>query len=71
MLSVRDISYSCEATVAAIRDYYRSLVSMYLDETNVLEPPEGGWPSIPPNGWGNFGKTDEAIALLRELPYLR
>jgi hypothetical protein len=68
---VSDISYSRQATVAAIRDYYRFLVSMYLDESNVQEPPENGWPSIPLNGWKNFDKTDEVIALLRELPYLR
>lgn len=71
MPTVSDISYSREATVTAIRDYYRFLVSMYLDESNVLEPPVGGWPSIPSNGWRNFDKTDEVIALLRELPYLR
>ena len=57
MPSVSDICYSREVTVAAIRDYYRFLVSMYLDEFNVLEPPKGGWPSIPPNGWKNFDKT--------------
>lgn len=73
MPSVSDISYSRERTIAAIRDYYRFLVSMYLDEADMLEPPEGGWPFIPPNGWTNFDKTDEdeVIALLRELPYLR
>jgi hypothetical protein len=71
MPSVSDISYSRDATVAAIRDYYRFLVSMYLDESNLLEPPEGGWPSIPPSGWNNFDKTEEVIALLRHLPYLR
>jgi hypothetical protein len=71
MPSLGEISYSREATIAAIQDYYRFLVSMYLDESNVLEPPKGGWPSIPLNGWKNFDKTDEVIALLRELPYLR
>ncbi|PVH94910.1 hypothetical protein DM02DRAFT_618281 [Periconia macrospinosa] len=70
MVSIHDLSYSREATVAAIRDYYRFLVSMYMDESNVLEPPAGGWPSIPPHGWANFGKTDEVMGLLRELPYL-
>ncbi|KAI8932414.1 hypothetical protein NX059_010600 [Plenodomus lindquistii] len=71
MPRIEDISYSRENTVAAVRDYYHFLVSMYLDESNVLEPPEGGWPSIPVNGWENFDKTDEVVALLRELPYLR
>jgi hypothetical protein len=71
MPRIEDISYSRQATVAAIRDYYRFLVSMYLNPTDVQEPPEGGWPSIPLNGWKNFDKTDEVIGLLRELPYLR
>jgi hypothetical protein len=71
MPTITDISYSREATVAAVRDYYRFLVSMYLDESSMQEPPEGGWPSIPLNGWRNFDKTDEVVALLRELAYLR
>jgi hypothetical protein len=71
MPRIEDISYSRKATVAAIRDYYRFLVSMYLNLTDVQEPPSGGWPSIPLNGWKNFDKTDEVIGLLRELPYLR
>jgi hypothetical protein len=71
MPRIEDISYSREATVAAIRNYYHFLVSMYLDPSDVQEPPESGWPSIPLNGWRNFDKTDEVIALLRELPYLR
>ncbi|KAH8731597.1 hypothetical protein GQ44DRAFT_671597 [Phaeosphaeriaceae sp. PMI808] len=52
-------SYSREATIAAVRDYYQFLTSMYLDEAKVLEPPEGGWPSIPVDGWPNFNKTKE------------
>jgi hypothetical protein len=71
MPSVSNISYSRQITVAAIRDYYRFLVSMYLDGQAVLEPPLGGWSSTPLHGWDNFNKTDEAIALLRSLPYLR
>lgn len=63
-------SYSREETVATIRDFYRFLTSMYLDEAKVLEPPEGGWPNIPVDGWPNFNKTDEVMALLRELPYI-
>jgi hypothetical protein len=44
---------------------------MYLEESNVLEPPDDGWSSISPNGWNNFDKTDGVVTLLRKLPYLR
>jgi hypothetical protein len=43
---------------------------MYLDEEQVLEPPEGGWPSITAQNLRGLGKTDEVIALLRHLPYI-
>jgi hypothetical protein len=71
MPSINDISYSRSATVTAIQEYYRFLATMYLDHSDVLEPPAGGWPSIPAVGWSNFNKTPEVIALLREIPYLR
>ncbi|KAF2127847.1 hypothetical protein P153DRAFT_294859 [Dothidotthia symphoricarpi CBS 119687] len=71
MVHLCDVSYSRDATVAAIRDYYRFLVAMYLDESEVIEPPEGGWPSINSNTWENLDKTDTVISLLRHLPYIR
>jgi hypothetical protein len=71
MPGLEGISYSRDATVAAFRDYYSFLVSMYLDTSAVQEPPKGGWPTIPQNGWPGFDKTDEVVALLRELPYLK
>jgi hypothetical protein len=70
MPGIEGMSYSRNATVAAFR-YYSFLLSMYLDPSAVEEPPEGGWPAIPRNGWPGFDKTDEVVALLRELPYLK
>jgi hypothetical protein len=71
MSPVSEIGYSRNATVEAVRDYYQFLTSMYLDNSDIMEPPEGGWPSISPNGWKNFDKTDEVIQLLRHLPYMK
>jgi hypothetical protein len=64
------ILYSRDAVVAAVRDYYRFLVDMYLPESLVLYPPNGGWPSITSDTWADSGKSDEVIALLRHLPYI-
>jgi len=71
MPELSDISYSHGVTVAAFRDYYRFLVTMYLDESAVIEPPEGGWPTITSDTWVDFDKTDEVFSLLRHLPYIR
>lgn len=74
MPCLEDITYSREATVAAIRDYYQFLVKLYLDESSILYPPEGGWPEIKnaaPNILNELGKTEEVVSLLAELPYIR
>lgn len=71
MPSLSEIKYSREACVAAVRDYYGFLTKMYLNESDVIEPPEGGWPSITPDIRQDLGKTTEVMALLRHLPYIR
>lgn len=67
---LRDIHYSRNATVAAIRYYYKFITRMYLDEFEILEPPEGGWPHITPEATEDCGKSEEVISLLRHLPYI-
>ncbi|PQE29056.1 Alpha beta hydrolase fold protein [Rutstroemia sp. NJR-2017a BBW] len=71
MPDLEEISYSREATVNAFRDYYRFLVNLYMDESEILEPPEGGWPTVSAEFGRLSGKSDEVIALLRSLPYIR
>ncbi|KAK4044654.1 hypothetical protein C8A01DRAFT_31150 [Parachaetomium inaequale] len=61
MPKLSEVRYSREATVAAVSGYYEFLASMYLDESDIQRPPEGG----------GLGKTDEVIMLLCHLPYLR
>jgi hypothetical protein len=67
---LNEISYSRNAVVSAIGDYYRFLVDMYLRQSQVINAPDGGWPSIASDTWTDFGKSDEVIALLRHLPYI-
>jgi hypothetical protein len=67
-----EVSYSREATIAAVSDYFDFLASMYVKKSAILRPPEGGWPGMTVGGFQKVAveKTDEAIALLRHLPYL-
>lgn len=70
MPELHEISYSHEATIAAVRNYYRFLIRMDLKESYVADPPEGGWPEISLENLSSLGKTNEAILLLRHLPYI-
>jgi hypothetical protein len=71
MPRLAEISYSREATIAAVRAYYQFLTKLYLSESSIIEPPEGGWPQITKESIGYIGKTDEVLELLRHLPYIR
>ncbi|KAK4040102.1 hypothetical protein C8A01DRAFT_15989 [Parachaetomium inaequale] len=73
-MDLEDISYSREATIAAVTDYYTFLTRMYLKESHVVYPPAGGWPAIvnaEPSELQSLGKSDEVLALLAHLPYIR
>lgn len=71
MPELDEISYSRETCINAVRDYYHFLTNMYLPESEIIEPPEGGWPSITKDTLQDLGKTDEVVSLLRYLPYIR
>ncbi|KAK4118799.1 hypothetical protein N657DRAFT_650884 [Parathielavia appendiculata] len=71
MPRLSEISYSHAATVGAISAYFNFLAVMYLDEADILRPPEGGWPEMTPGRLQSFGKTDKVNMLLRQIPYLR
>ncbi|KAJ4987061.1 hypothetical protein SVAN01_07477 [Stagonosporopsis vannaccii] len=70
MPPLSEVRYSRDDCISAIRDYYSFLTKMYLNEDEVLEPPEGGWPNITAHNLKGFDKTDEVINLLRHLPYI-
>ncbi|KXH43998.1 hypothetical protein CNYM01_06596 [Colletotrichum nymphaeae SA-01] len=44
---------------------------MYLPKDDIIEPPEGGWPTISSEIFQDMNKTPEVISLLRHLPYIR
>lgn len=66
-------TYSREAAISAITDLYESLTTLlYVEPTDILYPPPGGWPHITQENeaFASLNKTDEVIELLRHLPYL-
>lgn len=71
MPSLEDVTYDREECIAAVRDYYHFLTKLYLDESDIEEPPEDGWPNVTADTMRGLGKTDEVIQLLRHLPYVR
>ncbi|KAI0385604.1 hypothetical protein F5Y04DRAFT_246250 [Hypomontagnella monticulosa] len=71
MPELEEISYSRDATIAAVRDYYNFLAKMYMNEDTIITPPAAGWPSITSADLEGLGKADEVVDLLAHLPYLR
>jgi hypothetical protein len=71
MPRLREITYDHAATVGAISDYFDFLAKMYLDDADILRPPEGGWPEMTPDRLQSLGKTSKVNMLLRHIPYLR
>lgn len=68
---LKDISYDRQATIAVFRDYYHFLAALYLHQSEVVEPPQGGWPAITAENMQGVQKSAEVAELLRYLPYVR
>ncbi|KAL7913747.1 hypothetical protein GGI35DRAFT_475595 [Trichoderma velutinum] len=71
MPRLSEISYTSEECISAVRGYYKFLTKMYLNESDVIEPPAEGWPDITTSTMQGLGKTNEVVSLLRHLPYIR
>ena len=69
MPELENITYSRDATVAAVRSYYDFLTTLYLDPAHIISPPPGGWPSITSRSH-TLDKSKEVIHLLKHLPYI-
>ncbi|GAM42763.1 hypothetical protein TCE0_044r17035 [Talaromyces pinophilus] len=57
---------------SAITDFYSLVIKLpYIDPTALIYPPSQGWPDINAEELRKRGRTEEVIAILRQLPYLR
>lgn len=65
---LKDISYDRQATITAFRDYYHFLTALYLHQSEVVEPPQRGWPAITAENMQGVQKSAEVVELLRYLP---
>lgn len=64
--------YNQEAVIAAVTDFYQFLTKMpYIDASEVLYPPTGGWPNINEENFAALGKSKKVIQLLKHLPYIK
>ncbi|KAI1099776.1 hypothetical protein F4804DRAFT_336917 [Jackrogersella minutella] len=65
-------SYYRAEIIAIIYEFYAAIVKLpYIDPDALVQPPPEGWTGLREDELRKRGKTDEVIALLRHLPYLR
>ncbi|KAH7321502.1 hypothetical protein BKA65DRAFT_82285 [Rhexocercosporidium sp. MPI-PUGE-AT-0058] len=68
----RILAYDPEAIRTALSSYYTALSKLpYIEESDVIHPPSGGWPNITTSNFSPLGKDEVVIQLLKQLPYLR
>ncbi|KAI1456395.1 hypothetical protein F4805DRAFT_432705 [Annulohypoxylon moriforme] len=66
------LSYSRAEIITSIHRFYSAAIKPpYIDIDALVLPPEDGWSGVREDELRKRGKTDEVIALLRHLPYLR
>ncbi|KAI0439038.1 hypothetical protein F4803DRAFT_532815 [Xylaria telfairii] len=63
---------SDEETIAAVHDFYSTIIRLpYVDTDALVLPPPEGWSGVNADELRKRGKTEEVIELLRHLPCLR
>jgi hypothetical protein len=62
--------YSASEIAAVVLDFLTFLTTLHRDPDDLVLPPPGGWPSYTPEKCAGF-KSDLAVEVLRNLPYLR
>ncbi|MEV2194813.1 hypothetical protein AB0I02_28115 [Streptomyces phaeochromogenes] len=61
--------YSASEISAIFLDFFTFLTTLHCHPDNIAMPPPGGWPGYTPENCADF-KSDFAIEVLRNLPYL-
>ncbi|KAI1661374.1 hypothetical protein F4813DRAFT_347341 [Daldinia decipiens] len=62
--------YTRDQYVAIINDFYTFLTRMYIADSALKHPPEGGWSNVTPENCSGFGKNTFVVDLLKHLPYI-
>ncbi|MFD3373858.1 MULTISPECIES: hypothetical protein [unclassified Streptomyces] len=61
--------YSASEIAATLLDFFTFLTTLHCHPDDIVMPPPGGWPDYTPENCAGF-KSDFAIEVLRNLPYL-
>lgn len=68
----RVLVYDPEAIRIALSTYFQALSKLpYVDGSDILYPPSGGWPNITTSNLEPLEKNESVIEILKHLPYLR
>jgi len=68
----RILEYDFEAIQTSLSTYYKALSKLpYVEESDIIYPPDGGWLNITAANFEPLGKNEVVIELLKHLPYLR
>ncbi|CZS88474.1 uncharacterized protein RAG0_00215 [Rhynchosporium agropyri] len=68
----RILTYDPESIRTSLLSYFTALSKLpYVDESDIVYPPPGGWSNITKRNFAPLGKNDAVIDLLKFLPYLR
>jgi len=68
---IGNMPYNRDDVVASITDFYVFLTThLHFQPSELKTPPTTGWPQINQIRFAFLGKSDEAIDLLKHLPYL-
>lgn len=63
-------AFDREEFVSELTSYYEFLVKMYLTESKLKRPPEGGWPSLTPDKLEFMGKNEDVMYIMQHIPYI-
>ena len=64
-------SYDQDLIVRELTSLYQLLTRVHIAPSELLLPPDGGWPALTPQYLRPMGKTARVNELIRHLPYIR
>jgi hypothetical protein len=68
----RVLVYNPEVIKIALSTYYKALSKLpYVEESDIIYPPDAGWPNVTASNLELLGKNETVIELLKFLPYIR
>ncbi|KAF4971279.1 hypothetical protein FSARC_1849 [Fusarium sarcochroum] len=67
--TIREPAYTTQEIAAIVLDFYKFLTTLHYDPAHLKIPPPEGWPTLTPEVYSGFNKSEYVYDLLRHLPY--